>query len=111
MPRKKHNTRKRKSSKTNQKMLSINMSLLLSDALKDIKNAKKIPFANIERPDVGTYKDFLGNFNKVIEVSERQDDGNFFVKIDDVMLGSNEVDAHGWYLRLTNMEYQKIHIQ
>ncbi len=107
MPRKKHNARKRKSQKISRDITS----MAFSDALKDINNAKKIPFTNIERPDVGTYKDFLGHFNKVIEVSERQEDGNFFVKIDDVMLGSNKVDAHGWHLRLTNMEYQQIHIQ
>jgi hypothetical protein len=105
MPRKK--TRKRKI----QKISNVKMSMVLLDTLKQINNAKKIPFANIERPDLGTYKDFLGHFNKVIEVSERQENGNFFVKIDDAELGRHKTDAHGWHVRLTGMEYQKIHIQ
>jgi hypothetical protein len=107
MPRKKHNTRKRKSQKISRDI----MSMVLLDTLKQINNAKKIPFFDIERPNVGIYKDFLEHFNTVIEVSERQENGNFFVKMDEAKLGIHEVDAHGWYARLTGMEYQQIHIQ
>ncbi|EGU38832.1 hypothetical protein VII00023_07234 [Vibrio ichthyoenteri ATCC 700023] len=79
----------------------------LFGALKILEDAKKVPFMEIERPTVGVYRDNLDVEHDVIEVSERELDGNFSVTIQNDELGQHKTDAYGWFVRLVGMDYQR----